>query len=186
MAAYKEMNEKTYNKKLTRQAYVDGNTVRKPAYQPEQAPKKEREQERQPRRQVDRRPLVGFRRTMDFFSMSLFGISLAVVLIFAIRYLKVRAEVTELNKNIVNLTKEYETVKGENDSLLFDIADDINLNEVYQIAVGKLGMVYPNNNQVIEFVSAGDGYVRQYDDIPDAAEEGTVDTVTQVLRRLLR
>jgi cell division protein FtsL len=186
MAAYKELNEKTYNKKLTHQAYVDGSAVRKPAYKPEQAPEKEREQQRQPKRDVNRRPLVGFRRTMDFFTMSVFGISLAIVLVFAIRYLRVHAEVTELNKTLTNLTKEYETVKGENDSLLFDIADDINLNEVYEIAVGQLGMVYPNNNQVVEFVSAGDGYVRQYDNIPDAAEEGTVDTVTQVLRRLLR
>ena len=84
------------------------------------------------------------------------------------------------------MTKEYDTIKSENDSLLYDIADDINLNEVYRIAVGQLGMVYPNNNQIIEFKSAGDGYVRQYDNIPEAADEGNVDMVQQVLRRMLR
>ena len=47
-------------------------------------------------------------------------------------------------------------------------------------------MVYPNNNQIIEFKSAGDGYVRQYDNIPEAADEGNVDMVQQVLRRMLR
>ena len=166
MAAYKETNEKTYNKKLTHQTYVDGSAVRKPAYKPEQTPEREREQQRQPKRDINRRPLVGFRRSMDFFTMSVFGISLAIVLVFAIRYLRVHAEVTELNKTLTNLTKEYETVKGENDSLLFDIADDINLNEVYEIAVGQLGMVYPNNNKVLYYEPADFGYVRQFSTIP--------------------
>lgn len=186
MAAYKEMNEKIYNKKLTHQAYVDGSAVRKPAYKPEQTPKQEREQQQRPRREIDRRPLVGIRRGMDLFSIGVVTVALAVLLVLGLRCLKVSAAVTETNKAITNLTKEYDTIKSENDSLLYDIADDINLNEVYRIAVGQLGMVYPNNNQIIEFKSAGDGYVRQYDNIPEAADEGNVDMVQQVLRRMLR
>ena len=40
------------------------------------------------------------------------------------------------------------------------------LDYVYSIAVNELGMVYPNNNEVITFEAADDSYVRQYADIP--------------------
>ena len=187
MAAYREEkeNRKTVDR-LRNQAYIDGSAVRKPAYQPEEKPVEREERKAKPRKELDRRPLVGFRRGMDLYSVIVAGVFLAFIGFMTIRLLAVNAQVTELNKEITNLTKDYESIQGENNSLLFDIADDINLNEVYRIAVGNLGMVYPNNNQIVEFKSVGDGYVRQYAEVPEAADEGEVDAVTEVLRRLIK
>lgn len=41
------------------------------------------------------------------------------------------------------------------------------LDYVYRVAVEELGMVYPNNNQIITFEKVEESYVRQYADIPD-------------------
>lgn len=188
MAAYRERQQRqnSNSARIKNQAYIEGNTVRKTAYEPEQTPVVTPEVEARPRREIDRRPVTGFRRNMDFLTTAVLGISMAIVLVLALQFLKVSAAVTELDKEIVTMTKQYEKLRGENDSALFDIADDINLNEVYEIAVGKLGMVYPNHNQIVEFECVGDGYVRQYTSVPDAADEGNTDAVTQVLRRLLK
>jgi len=35
------------------------------------------------------------------------------------------------------------------------------------MAVGVLGMVYPNNNEVIYYNNESEGYFRQYQDIPE-------------------
>ena len=187
MAAYQQKKDyKSSVDRLRKQAYIDGSAVRKTAYRPEERPDQRPEQQARPRREIDRRPLVGFRRSMDLFSLCVAGIFLAFLGVMIVRFLSVNAQTTELNKEITSLTKEYEALQGENNSLLFDIADDINLNEVYRIAVAELKMVYPNKNQVVEFKSVSDGYVRQYADVPEAADEGEVDAVTEVLRRLMK
>ncbi|MBO4696273.1 MAG: hypothetical protein J5643_03195 [Lachnospiraceae bacterium] len=187
MAAHNQKKDyKNSVDRLRKQAYIDGSTARKIAYRPEETPDQITEQQTKPRREVDHRPLVGFRRSMDLFSITVACLFLGFLGLMMVRFLSVNAQITEINKEITSLNKEYEAVRGENDSLLFDIADDINLNEVFQIAVAELHMVYPNKNQVVEFKSVADGYVRQYTDVPEAADEGDVDAVTEVLRRLMR
>ncbi|MBO6065681.1 MAG: hypothetical protein J6P36_04595 [Lachnospiraceae bacterium] len=187
MAAYQERNQNVKrNTRIQNQAYIDGNTVRKPAYRPETAPDTGRETVREPKRELNRRPLVGFRREMDFFTLGIICIAIAMIAFCGMRYLRVKGQVTELDKALTKLNKEYKTIQGENNDLLYAIADDINLNEVYEIAVGKLGMVYPNENMVVEFECVGGGCVRQYADVPEAADEGEVDAVTEVLRRLMK
>ena len=186
MAAYEKKDYKNSVDRLRKQAYIDGSAARKLAVRPEKMPDQRTEQQAKPRKEIDKRPLVGFRRSMDLFSLVVAGMFLAFLGFMTVRFLSVNAQSTEMDKEITALTKEYEAIRGENDSLLFDIADDINLNEVYRIAVGELHMVYPNNNQVVEFKSAGEGYVRQFADVPEAADEGDVDAVTEVLRRLMK
>ena len=187
MAAYKERQQNIdENRRLRNQEYIDGNAVRKPLYKPEQTPEQVQQTREEKRTEIDRRPVVGIRRQMDFLSLAVVGVAFAIVMVLAIRYLKVIAEVTETNKAITNLTKNYETLQNENDARLVDIADNINLNDVYEIAVGELGMVYPNHNQIIEYVCTDSGYVRQYSEIPEAADEGDTDAITDVLRQLMK
>ena len=53
------------------------------------------------------------------------------------------------------------------------------------MAVGQLGMVYPNKNQKIEFTYDADGYVRQYSAIPMTEQEQKT-AIEDVLDRILR
>ncbi len=187
MAAYRERQQNIdENRRLRNQEYIDGNAVRKPLYKPEETPEHIQESQKEKRAQIDRRAVAGITRQMDFLNMVVIGVAIAFVMVLAIRYLKVSAEVQETNKAIVNLTKNYETLQGENDARLVDIADNINLNEVYEIAVGELGMVYPNHNQIIEYECASSGYVRQYSEVPEAADEGDTNAITDVLRQLMK
>lgn len=187
MAAYRERQQNIdENRRLRNQEYIDGSAVRKTLAVPEQTPEQVKEPERKEKKQIADRPLVGIRRQMDMLSLVVIGVAFAFVMVLAIRYLKVHAAETELDKAIVNLTKDYDKLRGENDARLVDIADNINLNDVYQVAVGELGMVYPNHNQIIEFQCAGSGYVRQYSDVPEAADEGDVSAIADVLRHLMK
>jgi hypothetical protein len=43
---------------------------------------------------------------------------------------------------------------------------EISRNYIYTVAVAKLGMVYPDNNQVVYYEPAEEGYVRQLSAIP--------------------
>lgn len=42
----------------------------------------------------------------------------------------------------------------------------IDLDEIYQIATGRLGMVYAGEDQVIYYDSSNNDYIRQYESIP--------------------
>ena len=41
------------------------------------------------------------------------------------------------------------------------------LDQIYQIATGELGMVYADESQIIYYNSSNDDYVQQYESIPD-------------------
>ncbi len=175
-----------YRKSLRNQAYVDGSAAKQLAPAPQYDPHREK------RRAVEEQPeyreepsLVGIRRNIDIISAVLLVTAILVTSVLAIRYLNVSARITEIDKSIASLNESLQAATQENDSMLASIADGVDLNEVYRVAVGELGMVYPNNNQVIHFTYENDGYVRQYGAIPETDAEQK-STVFEILNRLLR
>ena len=46
--------------------------------------------------------------------------------------------------------------------------NDMILNKIKQIALGRLGMKYPSDDQTVTYSTSGNSYVRQYQDIPDS------------------
>ena len=63
-----------------------------------------------------------------------------------------------------------EALKRENDALQTSINTDIDLDHIYEVATGELGMVYANRGQVVRYKKTESEYVRQYEDIPGAEE----------------
>ena len=64
--------------------------------------------------------------------------------------------------------KAWKTKEKENNALEAVLENEkYDLETVYQMAVGVLGMVYPNNNEVIYYNNESEGYFRQYQDIPE-------------------
>ena len=51
------------------------------------------------------------------------------------------------------------------------VMDSVNLEEVREKAMDDLGMVYANENQVVEYDNPDGDYIKQYEQIPD---EGVV------------
>ena len=66
---------------------------------------------------------------------------------------------------MVELQDQLDSLKAENNSYESEINSSIDYNEVYDIAVNELGMVYPSRGQVINYDSKESEYVKQYKDI---------------------
>lgn len=144
--------------------YENGSAVRK------LQPQWEQEEVRRPRRveQPDAQPKVKIGQGIDLISALFLMCAIVATLFVCVNYLKVQSDVVQLNKSISGLEKEITSLEKENDALAAVLENEkYDLETVYQMAVGVLGMVYPNNNEVIYYNSESEGYFRQYQDIPD-------------------
>ncbi|MDD4111835.1 MAG: septum formation initiator family protein [Herbinix sp.] len=157
--------------------YIDGNTARKQAYIGQNAmqnysavPERRRELPAPrrpvptPERQIHRQPrhLSGISKA----SLFILTIAIAATLYFCIEFLWLQHQVGNMEKNILTMEQDLNAKRSENDAAYEQINMVYDLDYVYSIAISELGMVYPNNNEVITFESTDDSYVRQYADIP--------------------
>ncbi len=162
----------------TNKNYIDGSTARKQSFVEQQAmedysavPERRRREiparPRQvptPRRQIHRqaRYLSGISKA----SLFMLTIAIATTLYFCIEFLMLQHQVAKMEKDIVSMENQLNKTRNENNATFEQINMVYDLDYVYSIAVNELGMVYPNNNEVITFEAADDSYVRQYADIP--------------------
>ena len=86
-------------------------------------------------------------------------------------YIQLQTEVnTRIRKIEVEKTR-LDKLRQKNDALQNAINTSVNPEEVYEIATKELGMVYPGENQVIEYKKSESEYVRQYENIPKLNRE---------------
>ena len=96
---------------------------------------------------------------------------LAVTLLFAylcFSYLKVQASINASMNRIANLEEQITKVRSENAVRENRLSAQMDLEEVYRIAVEEMGMTYPGENEVITYPEQMREYVRQYEDIPNS------------------
>lgn len=158
-------------------SYIDGNTVRKQAIVGQNAmgsynavPERNRELPKPnrpvptPNRQIHRQP----RYMSGISKATLFILTMAIgaTLYFCIELLMLQNQVSKMEKDIVSMEQNLNSLRKENDAAYEQINMVYDLDYVYRVAVNELGMVYPNNNEVITFEGTDESYVRQYADIP--------------------
>lgn len=160
-------------------AYISGNTARKLSVVPE----RERwEYERisdvptiEPVRKQKRMP--GVSRGIDFVSMIVLLAAMVSTLWVCVDYLQVHSGITQLDKDIVNLEKQLTKIEDTNNAMKTSLSSALDLEEIYNVAVGELGMVFPNNNQVITYDKNDNGFVRQYGDIPEVDADSILEKI---------
>ncbi len=104
----------------------------------------------------------------DIVSMFLLAATICATVYLCISYLMVQSDISQLDKSISALEKKITNVAKENDAVQAVLDNEItDLDYIYQMAVGVLGMVYPNNNEVVYYEQEDTGYFRQYHDIPE-------------------
>lgn len=139
---------------------VEGNTVRvqiRPEYSPEQETRVHVRPETVPARVRVNVPYV--------------LMLLAVTLLFGylcFSYLKVQASINASMNRIANLEEQITKVRSENAVRENRLSAQMDLEEVYRIAVDQLGMTYPQDNEVVTYSEQMREYVRQYEDIPNS------------------
>lgn len=171
------------NARSTRGMYIDGNTVRTLQEVPErprtsvQKPRVRQQNNRKAasRRTESRARAVSretIRNRQKAASMGRgFVVFLAVisaaVLFFCVNYLQLRAEITGRIKNVAVLETELSELREENNAYESQVNSDIDLNRIKKIAIGRLGMNYPSDDQKKTYSMSNNSYVRQYQDVPD-------------------
>lgn len=161
---------KTNNTRSTGYAneyYTDGNTVR--VVRAEAVPK--------PRHRVpaeeQRINTPGNRKAVRTVSGSI-NLPATILLVAAVmavvfvgyQYLCLKSSIDVHMDNVKSLETRLENIKNENDALERSIDTSIDLNHVYEVAVGELGMVRAGRDNIIQYDKTESEYVRQYENIP--------------------
>ena len=81
-------------------------------------------------------------------------------------YMRSNSELTRTEQSVAALQSQLQDIQEQNNSLKESLSTTIDLDEVYQIATKRLGMVYADEKQVIYYNSSNSDYVRQYEAIP--------------------
>ena len=159
--------------------YIDGNTVRKVQYHqavpsgyPESTrdygQKNERNQTRQTRNHSAAARTRARNRALQMSVGYVGFLSVAAVasLFICVSFLKLQAEVTAQRKEIAALTSSYSELKLKNDEAYSKAMSSVDLEEIRDIAINELGMVYANKGQIITYEKQDKDYVRQYEEVP--------------------
>lgn len=147
-------------------AYVYGNTVRKTQVAPERRRKykEEPKREHQVSPQVRKNRKRALRMNPAYLAFLVFATT--VTLCACIWYLQLRAEVKTRSDNIATMQQELMDLKEENTARYNSVIDSVNLEEVRERAIGELGMVYADSDQIVTYQNPEKDYVKQYNDIP--------------------
>ena len=140
--------------------YVDGNTVRKAAVA---EPVRRREPQADPRKSArarTRRNRESAKRMTPGFVAFLAMASVAFFLICT-QYLQAQALATSNASNIEALEEQLRELRTANNYHENEIEAMTDINHIYAVATGELGMVYPTQDQLISYDSSTSEYVRQ-------------------------
>lgn len=81
-------------------------------------------------------------------------------------YLEQQALATSNQKKIASLESELAELKKVNADDLNRIETSVNLEEIRELAINELGMVYATSENVVIYKNTTQNYVSQYDEVP--------------------
>ncbi|MCF0133655.1 MAG: septum formation initiator family protein [Blautia sp.] len=163
--------------------YMEGNAVRRlqelPDYDSEEFPGKKRRSARPVQRNAanansSREPSEAARRNREkALSMGkgfvLFLSVISVAILFAcVYYLQLKSEITSSMKQIAQLESELTSIREDNDAYESQVTSNVDISRIRKIAIGRLGMKFPDEGQTVDYQTVVGSYVRQYQDVPDA------------------
>lgn len=173
------------NARVNRGMYVEGNTVRRLAEVPERTRQPERQH---PGTQINRNRRVQAQpvqkqkhelskaaqrnrqkaTAMNWGFVVFLVVVCAAILFCSVKYLQYKSEITAKMSTVASLEEELANLKEDNDAYYSQVTSNIDLNQIKQTALGRLGMKYPSDDQTVTYSTSGNSYVRQYQDIPDS------------------
>ena len=146
------------------QAYMYGNVVAKPEYEP----KKNRSSVKR-RKKVSRQVQKNRNRAlhMNAAYVVFLAIAATIVLLLCVNYVRLQSELTKHSKNVTALQEELADLKEENTTKYNAVVDSVNLDEIREKAINQLGMTYATPDQIVEYDNPASDYVKQYENIPE-------------------
>lgn len=144
---------------------VQGNVVRKlDAAAPER-----RERKEMPAAEPRRSHRQGSE-TLSISYCVFLAVACVLTLMMGAFYLQQQALATSSQKQIASLESQLAELRKTNADELNRIETSVNLEEIRDIALNELGMVYATEENVVLYENTRQNYVSQYNDIPQEEE----------------
>ena len=162
--AEKRANQSMAYRREPERYYIDGNTARRLNEQPETPKRRNKAVQPRPKQRT-----VQHKKRVSVFALkyTLFLVtSVGIILAACFMYLHSSSVLKKNEQAVTALQSQLQTVQEQNNSLKESLNKTIDLDEIYQIATGRLGMVYAGEDQVIYYDSSNNDYIRQYESIP--------------------
>lgn len=140
-------------------SYIEGNTVRQEQYY-----HLEQQEERRSYRARKNQEKASY---MTLPYVVVLALACVVVLVMAVNYIQVRSSVNIHQNTIQGLEENLAELRTDNDSLQAKIDASTDFEYIYQVATQEMGMVFPNQDQLIVYEKVESEYVRQNENIPD-------------------
>ena len=147
-----------------RQAYMYGNIVTKPEYEP-----RRRKSSAKPKKKVSRQVQKNRNRALHMNAAYVIFLAVAatLVLLLCVNYVRLQSELTRRSKHVTALQEELADLKEENTTKYNAVVDSVNLDEIRERAINQLGMTYATADQIVEYDNPASDYVKQYENIPE-------------------
>lgn len=154
---------------MTKNYYVNGNTVRE-LEAPVRRERRSREELEQVKHRKNRRNAArrNRQRAMEMSPGYVMFLTAGVLVIAmaAVSFVNLQSTITGRMRNIANLESQVTDLRADNDARYKSVTTSVDLNKVKDVAINKLGMDYPKEEQVIYYTIENSNYMDQYSDIP--------------------
>ena len=155
------MADNRHGRQQNKGAYVYGNTARRLDVQKaiEEKPTGEPLRIIRGNRRLERKMTVSFPYVLFLMlAMCTLGVSL-------VKYLEVQSDITCLSENISTYEARLNNLTLANDDEYSKMINATDLEEIREIAINELGMVYASEDQIITYTRENSDYVRQLNDL---------------------
>ena len=154
---------------MTKNYYVHGNTVRELEAPVRRNPRTRRELE-EVRRRKNRRnaPRRNRQRAMEMSRgyVAFLTVCVLVTAVTAVMFIRMQSQLTDRMRSVANLESQVINLQADNDARYKSITTSVDLNHVKDVAINKLGMNYPTEDQVVYYSIENNNFMDQYSDIP--------------------
>lgn len=156
---------------MSKNYYVNGNTVRKMEAQPVRQPRPDRKKIQEEQRRKHRRNAARRNREralhMSRGYVAFLTVCVAIVAFSAVSLIQIQSQVTQRMENIASLQSQITDLKADNDARYKEIVTSVDLGYIKDVAINELGMKYASEEQVIYYSVENNNFMDQYSDIPE-------------------
>lgn len=154
-----------------RNGYVYGSAAKSVEVMEPESIKQEKERRRLEREEKERRQRQLQRQKKAHkvnlvYTFALIG-AMSVLIYMLVGYVQLQASIQVHAEQINVLEQNLAKLTESNNLTAVELDTNIDYNTIFDIATNELGMVYPDESQVIVYNSAASEYVKQYQDIPE-------------------
>jgi cell division protein FtsL len=137
--------------------YQYGTTVMAPLWDPQLDTPRKKKLSNQTRKNREKATY------MNFAYVCFLTIALLLAATVLISYVQMKADLTNYSSDISKLKAELNNLRMANEEAYNRIQNSIDLEEIKRIAIGKLGMTFPEEGQVVTYDNTGSDYFRAAD-----------------------